>query len=156
MVGVSVVDGQLYEMLRQCRYVDQIIRPAPYVVDDVFLVAHQIDLIARCQCDVYGLLLVLVSRWRPSPAPDFIATVVKDYDVYVRRNRRSRRRWQRSVECPLSWRFKLGRLTGTLGERVRDLRTLFTFRRPRLPLCPRSNVQPLCYYSSDDTGTGDF
>ena len=63
IVGVPTFDGQLYEMLCQCRYVDQVIRSAPPIVDDIFLNHHQIDFVARTQCDVYGVL-VAISRAR--------------------------------------------------------------------------------------------
>lgn len=63
IVGVPTFDGELYEMLCRCRYVDQIIRSAPPLVDDVFLDNHKIDFVASTQCDVYGVL-VAISRTR--------------------------------------------------------------------------------------------
>ena len=63
IVGVPHSDGRLHEMLCQSRYVDQVIRSAPSIVDDAFLDDHKIDFVARTQCDFYGVL-VAISRSR--------------------------------------------------------------------------------------------
>ena len=89
-----------YESLRHCRYVDEVITDAPWQLTDEFLNKHKIDLIAHDDIpngtndgteDVYapikarGMFLT-TQRTDGISTSDLICRIVKDYDVYVRRN----------------------------------------------------------------------
>ena len=46
--GKTVMDeGERYEALRHCRYVDEVVRDAPWQLDDEFLAKHKIDFVAH-------------------------------------------------------------------------------------------------------------
>lgn len=88
-----------YESLRHCRYVDEVVPDAPWTLTDEFLTKHKIDLIAHDdipyastnQDDIYapfkkrGVFLA-TQRTDGISTSDIICRIVRDYDVYVRRN----------------------------------------------------------------------
>jgi choline-phosphate cytidylyltransferase len=85
--------------LRHCRYVDEVITDAPWSLTDEFLEAHKIDFVAHDDIpyastdadDIYapikarGMFLV-TQRTDGVSTSDLICRIVRDYDVYVRRN----------------------------------------------------------------------
>lgn len=101
MKGFTVMnESERYESLRHCRYVDEVITDAPWNLTDKFLEKHKIDLIAHDDLpygtkdgtlDVYapikerGMFLA-TQRTDGISTSDLICRIVKDYDVYVRRN----------------------------------------------------------------------
>lgn len=87
------------EALRHCRYVDEVVRDAPWELDDEFLERHKIDFVAHDDIpygtvdadDVYRFLkergmFVATQRTEGVSTSDLVARIVKDYDMYVRRN----------------------------------------------------------------------
>lgn len=98
--GNTVMDeGERYDALRHCRYVDEVVRDAPWVLDDAFLEKHKIDFVAHDDVpytigsgtDIYaGLkakgMFVATQRTEGVSTSDVIARIVKDYDVYIQRN----------------------------------------------------------------------
>lgn len=88
-----------YEAVRHCRYVDEIIQDAPWTLSDEFLTENKIDFVAHDDLpytsdgseDVYahikkrGMFLP-TKRTDGISTSDLVARIVKDYDVYVRRN----------------------------------------------------------------------
>lgn len=42
-----MTDKERYEAVRHCRYVDEIVPDAPWVLDDEFLKLHKIDFVAH-------------------------------------------------------------------------------------------------------------
>jgi choline-phosphate cytidylyltransferase len=94
-----MTDVERYEAIRHCRYVDEIIRDAPWKITDEFMVKHKIDFVAQdstpyvsedCD-DLYKELkekglFVATKRTEGVSTSEIVARIVKDYDIYVRRN----------------------------------------------------------------------
>ena len=92
-------ETERYESLRHCRYVDEVITDAPWTLSDEFLQKHKIDLVAHDdipyatndQEDIYEPLkkkgkFLATERTDGISTSDLICRIVRDYDVYVRRN----------------------------------------------------------------------
>ncbi|XP_012281517.1 choline-phosphate cytidylyltransferase A isoform X2 [Orussus abietinus] len=94
-----MTDAERYDAVRHCRYVDEIVRDAPWELDDDFIASHKIDFVAHDDIpymtdsgsDVYAALkekgmFVATQRTEGVSTSDIVARIVKDYDIYVRRN----------------------------------------------------------------------
>ncbi|XP_059486630.1 choline-phosphate cytidylyltransferase A-like isoform X2 [Neocloeon triangulifer] len=93
-------EDERYDAVRHCRYVDEVVRDAPWQLEDHFLSRHKIDLVAHDDepyltgvggVDAYALvkrrgMFVATERTGGVSTSDLVARIVKDYDVYVRRN----------------------------------------------------------------------
>uniref|UniRef100_A0A1A9UF63 choline-phosphate cytidylyltransferase n=1 Tax=Glossina austeni TaxID=7395 RepID=A0A1A9UF63_GLOAU len=95
----AMTERERYEGVRHCRYVDEIIPDAPWTLTEEFIIAHKIDFVAHDDIpytgvgvnDIYGWLkakgmFVATERTQGVSTSDIVARIVKDYDLYVRRN----------------------------------------------------------------------
>ncbi|XP_014231659.1 choline-phosphate cytidylyltransferase A-like isoform X1 [Trichogramma pretiosum] len=94
-----MTDLERYDAVRHCRYVDEVVRDAPWELDDEFIEKHKIDFVAHDdvyntddgQDDIYARLkakgmFIATQRTEGVSTSDIVARIVKDYDIYVRRN----------------------------------------------------------------------
>lgn len=92
-------EKERYDALRHCRYVDEVVEDAPWLITPDFLEKHQIDFVAHddlpYNCgdaeDIYKPIkemgkFVATQRTEGVSTSDIIARIVRDYDMYVRRN----------------------------------------------------------------------
>ncbi|KZS13222.1 putative Choline-phosphate cytidylyltransferase B [Daphnia magna] len=98
--GRTVMDeNERYEVVRHCRHVDEVVLDAPWTLDDEFLNRHKIDFVAHDDApyaagsndDIYAHIktkgmFVATQRTDIVSTSDIVARIVKDYDVYARRN----------------------------------------------------------------------
>lgn len=99
-----LTEQERYESLRHCRWVDEVVRDAPWVVTPEFLEKNAIDFVAHDALpyadasgdavsggDVYGIVKALgkfveTRRTEGVSTSDIILRILKDYNEYVLRN----------------------------------------------------------------------
>ncbi|XP_060806084.1 choline-phosphate cytidylyltransferase B-like [Amyelois transitella] len=92
-------EEERYEAVRHCKYVDEVVRDAPWELNVEFLEAHKIDFVAhddipyttKDQDDIYSFIkekdmFVVTERTKGVSTSDIVARIVRDYDIYVRNN----------------------------------------------------------------------
>lgn len=100
MKGKTVMtDKERYESVRHCKWADEVIEDAPWVIDNAFLEKHKIDYVAHDDIpyasggmsDVYAFVKDQ-GKFLPTKRTDGVSTselitrIVRDYDEYLRRN----------------------------------------------------------------------
>jgi cytidyltransferase-like protein len=98
--GMTVFnDQERAESLRHCKWVDQVVEDAPWVIDQSFIDRYAIDFVAHddipyvsddCS-DVYKFVkdqdkFIATQKTQGISTSDIITRIVHDYDTYVRRN----------------------------------------------------------------------
>jgi len=94
-----MTDKERAESLRHCKWVDEVVEDAPWIVNQDFLDLHQIDFVAHGEdiildehgVDIYKFVkdqgkYKTIKRTDGISTSDIILRIVKDYDSYVRRN----------------------------------------------------------------------
>ncbi|KAI8393693.1 uncharacterized protein BYT42DRAFT_551922 [Radiomyces spectabilis] len=94
-----MTDAERYEAVRHCKWVDEVIENAPWVVTQEFLDKHQIDYVAHDaepyksaeSGDVYSFVkaqgkFLPTQRTDGVSTSDLITRIVRNYNVYLRRN----------------------------------------------------------------------
>ena len=96
-----MTEDERYEALRHCKWVDEVIPDAPWVISPEFLEEHGIDYVCHDDApyadatgqtdDVYAHVKKIgkfhaTSRTEGISTSDIIMRIIKDYDEFVRRN----------------------------------------------------------------------
>ncbi|GLT42787.1 hypothetical protein SLA2020_167710 [Shorea laevis] len=96
-----MTESERYESLRHCKWVDEVIPGAPWVINQEFLDKHKIDYVAHDSLpyadasgagkDVYEFVKAIgrfkeTKRTEGISTSDIIMRIVKDYNQYVMRN----------------------------------------------------------------------
>eukprot|EP00879_Flechtneria_rotunda_P000311 GHRR01000402.1.p1 GENE.GHRR01000402.1~~GHRR01000402.1.p1 ORF type:complete len:429 (+),score=156.39 GHRR01000402.1:273-1559(+) len=96
-----MTEDERYESVRHCKWVDEVLKDAPWVITKEFLDKHNIDFVAHDDLpyadnsgqadDVYGPVKALgkfkaTQRTEGVSTSDLILRILKDYNTYVLRN----------------------------------------------------------------------
>lgn len=98
--GITVFnEEERAESLRHCRYVDEVITNAPWILTEEFMEEHEIDYVAQNEApykfgdieDIYQGIkekgrFVPIKRTKGISTSGIITKIVRDYDTYVKRN----------------------------------------------------------------------
>jgi len=133
-----MTDDERYESVRHCKWVDEVIFDAPWVVTPDFLEQHNIDYVAHDALpyadasgqadDCYGPVkrlgkFMATQRTDGVSTSDLILRIIKDYHEYVLRNlSRGYSRKDLNVSLLREQRIKAGAQMRRISQRVKDRR----------------------------------
>lgn len=133
-----MTEEERYESVRHCKWVDEVIQGAPWVVTPEFLERHKIDYVAHDDLpyadasgeadDCYGPVkrlgkFMATQRTDGVSTSDLILRIIKDYNDYVLRNlSRGYSRKDLNVSLLREKRIKAGDQMRRLSQRVKDRR----------------------------------
>lgn len=131
-----MTEDERYESLRHCKWVDEVIPDAPWVINQEFLDKNNIDFVAHDSLpyadtsgaanDVYEFVKAVgrfkeTQRTEGISTSDIIMRIVKDYNQYVLRNLdRGYSRKDLGVSYVKEKRLRVNRRLKTLQEKVRE------------------------------------
>ncbi|KAK7386076.1 hypothetical protein VNO78_32158 [Psophocarpus tetragonolobus] len=131
-----MTEAERYESLRHCKWVDEVIPDAPWVINQEFLDKHNIDYVAHDSLpyadasgaanDVYEFVKAVgkfkeTKRTEGISTSDVIMRIVKDYNQYVLRNLdRGYSRNELGVSYVKEKRLRVNRRLKTLQEKVKE------------------------------------
>lgn len=131
-----MTEDERYESLRHCKWVDEVIPDAPWVINQEFLDKHNIDFVAHDSLpyadtsgaanDVYEFVKAVgrfkeTQRTEGISTSDLIMRIVKDYNQYVLRNLdRGYSRKDLGVSYVKEKRLRVNRRLKTLQEKVKE------------------------------------
>ncbi len=98
--GLTVLkDTERYESVKNCKWVDEVIEDAPWIITNEFLEHHQIDYVAHDdipyasegQADVYEFVkkagkFLVTKRTEGISTSDLIIRILKNYNGFIQRN----------------------------------------------------------------------
>uniref|UniRef100_A0A8C8YZL6 choline-phosphate cytidylyltransferase n=1 Tax=Prolemur simus TaxID=1328070 RepID=A0A8C8YZL6_PROSS len=87
--GFTVMnENERYDAVQHCRYVDEVVRNAPWTLTPEFLAEHRVRNWASDTWPSFPLLGMFAPTQRTEgiSTSDIITRIVRDYDVYARRN----------------------------------------------------------------------
>ncbi|KAL4857005.1 Choline-phosphate cytidylyltransferase 2 [Chlorella vulgaris] len=133
-----MTDEERYESLRHCKWVDEVIPNAPWLITKEFLDEHEIDFVAHDALpyadsslgmdDVYGFVKKLgkfkeTKRTEGVSTSDLILRIIKDYNDYVLRNlSRGYSRKELGLSLLKEQRIKAGMHMKQLSQKMRNQR----------------------------------
>lgn len=93
-----MTEGERAECVRHCKWVDEVVEDAPWVITQEYIDRHRIDIVTHGEDDavydgkdVYAFVkeqgkFRYIKRTEGISTSDLINRVIRDYDTYVRRN----------------------------------------------------------------------
>ncbi|CAB78555.1 putative phosphocholine cytidylyltransferase [Arabidopsis thaliana] len=129
-----MTESERYESLRHCKWVDEVIPDAPWVLTTEFLDKHKIDYVAHDALpyadtsgagnDVYEFVKSIgkfkeTKRTEGISTSDIIMRIVKDYNQYVLRNPGPRYS-REELSCQLEKRLRVNMRLKKLQEKVKE------------------------------------
>lgn len=162
-----MTEDERYESVRHCKWVDEVVKDAPWIITEEFLDAHDIDYVAHDALpyadatgqndDVYGPVKRM-GRFQETQRTDGVSTsdvilrIIKDYNDYVLRNlSRGYSREELGVSLLKERRIRAGASIKNLGAKMKAQRQEVADRirrhvsaaGSRIPLIPEveRNVQ---------------
>ena len=92
MKGPTVLsENERYESLRHCKWVDEVVRDAPWIIDEEFIKKHRIDYVAHDDVSYLGIYDELkkqgkfktLQRTRGISTTEIITRILKNYNVLL-------------------------------------------------------------------------
>lgn len=92
MKGPTVLnENERYESLRHCKWVDEVIEDAPWIIDDTFMKKHRIDYVAHDDVSYIGIYdklkkqgkFLTLQRTKGISTTEIITRILKNYNVLL-------------------------------------------------------------------------